>query len=82
MSVEYDEAGKILCVYDGEDKQIVFEYRSDGLLGSITDTRGRRTVYDYSGTALNKVLRLDGTVYAITLTGDEFTEVNVYENEK
>ena len=82
MTVEYDEAGKILSVYDGEDKQIAFEYRPDGLLGSITDTRGRRTVYDYLGTVLNKVLRPDGTVYAITLTGDEFTEVKVYEKQQ
>ena len=48
VTVEWDEANqKILRVYDGEEKEIRFDYGDDGLLASITDARGRRVTYEY-----------------------------------
>ena len=62
MSIEYDANRKIQRVYDGNNKQIIFDYNpTTGLLRSITDTRGRRTSYEYNAqNELIKVMFSDG----------------------
>jgi len=62
MSIEYDANQKIQRVYDGNNKQIIFDYNpTTGLLRSITDTRGRRTSYEYNAqNELIKVMFSDG----------------------
>ena len=62
MSIEYDANRKIQRVYDGNNKQIIFDYNpTTGLLRSITDTRGRRTSYEYNAqNELTKVMFSDG----------------------
>ena len=73
MTIEYDEDGKIQSVYDGEDKQIVFAYNpTTGLLSSITDTRGRKTGYEYnSDDELIKVTFASGKTVSFTYDANE-----------
>ena len=47
IKIEYDKNNRILNVYEGEEKQIAFDYSPAGVLDSITDTRGRRIEYGY-----------------------------------
>ena len=73
ISVEYDEDGKIQSVYDGDNKQIVFEYNpTSGLLSSITDTRGRKTGYEYNS---------DGELIKVTFANEKTVSFTYDANE-
>lgn len=60
--VEYEKLGvatnsptRIVRIYDQEGKEVRFSYNPQNRLSEITDTRGRKTKYEYGETKLLKV---------------------------
>ena len=62
---------RIKSFYDNNNKQVSFAYRpSDNLLETITDTRGRKVQYAYSGSVLTEIRYDDGTTLKLNLSDD------------
>ena len=55
VSFEYDDE-KIVGVYNGDAKEITLGYNADGTLKEISDDRGRKITYSYSGGNLSSVI--------------------------
>ncbi len=58
---EFDiKTKKILSIYDKNNVSVKLEYNQSGLIESLTDHRGRKTVFSYSNSKLDNVAHADG----------------------
>ena len=77
---ERDERGKVIGVYNGEDKEISFGYNGNGYLAEITDGRGRKVNYEYSDGRIGNIAYPDGTHIDLTYDSDYNITKIAYSN--
>ncbi|MBQ9103644.1 MAG: hypothetical protein IJY57_00975 [Clostridia bacterium] len=64
---------RIKRIYDEKENSVDFKYEGDGKLSSITDIKGNKTIYSYTGENLTSIKYANGKIINLEYTNDEIT---------
>ena len=78
--VTTDSPLRISRIYDKDGKEVRFSYNPQSKLTEITDTRGRKTRYEYSGSKLSKVKYDSGTEFTISYSNNNIKSITEAKN--
>ena len=78
--VTTDSPLRISRIYDKDGKEVRFNYNPQSKLTEITDTRGRKTRYEYSGSKLSKVKYDSGTEFTISYSNNNIKSITEAKN--